>query len=184
MKCIIKLFTFLIGSLLLFTYISCENNFNKPVNYTIMFNSNGGSIVSNQTIESGKTAKRPLNPTKESTDSIIYIFDDWYCDNLLTTVFDFSTPITKDMTLYARWIEKELTYKVTYNSNGGSSISEQIIKTGKLATKPLDPIKNSTTTYSFTFSGWYSDEALTNLFDFSTPITKDIIASLIKRDFL
>lgn len=174
MKSVSKLISFLIGIVLLFIYISCNNNFREPTYYNIIFNSNGGSIVSNQTIESGKTAKRPLNPTKDSTDSIIYTFDDWYSDNLLTTVFDFSTPITSNKTLYAKWIETKITYTVTFNSDGGSNIPEQIIEKGKLATKPFDPTKEQTTTERFTFSGWYSDKTLTDLFDFSTPITKDI----------
>lgn len=174
MKCIIKLFTFLIGFLLLFTYISCENNLYKPIYYNVMFNSNGGSIVSNQTIESGKNAEKPLNPTKESTGSIIYIFDNWYSDNLLTTVFDFSTPVTKDMTLYAKWIEKVITYTVTFNSNGGDIIQEQIIEKGNTVTEPTHPSKKSTSTEQYTFLGWYSDEALTSIFDFSDEINSDI----------
>ena len=34
-----------------------------------------------------------------------------------------------------------ITYKVTFNSNGGTAIKEQIVNAGEKATKPNDPTK-------------------------------------------
>jgi uncharacterized repeat protein (TIGR02543 family) len=67
-------------------------------NYTVTFNVNGGSNVATQTINSGGTAVRPANPTRSG-----YAFDDWYSDSGLTTVYDFSTPVSRNITLYAKW---------------------------------------------------------------------------------
>lgn len=63
--------------------------------FVVTFNSAGGSSVTNQTIESGQTATRPTNPTRDG-----YTFDGWFVGN---TEFNFSTAITGNITLTARW---------------------------------------------------------------------------------
>ncbi len=75
-------------------------------------------------------------------------------------------------------------FKVTYVSNGGSSITAANVQGGQAATKPTNPVKSD---YSFegadtsspietkyVFIGWYTDTALTSRFDFSTKINEDI----------
>ena len=54
-------------------------------------------------------------------------------------------------------------YTVTFNTNGGTAVSPQIIKTGEHAQKPEDPTKDG-----YTFAGWYKDAGLTTPFDFAT----------------
>lgn len=63
--------------------------------YTIKFNSDGGSAIENIKVEEGKTITEPNIPTKEG-----YTFNGWYLNNVK---FDFNTPITKDLTLTAKW---------------------------------------------------------------------------------
>jgi uncharacterized repeat protein (TIGR02543 family) len=68
--------------------------------FTVNFEINGGSAVSGQSIESGSTATQPVNPTRGG-----YIFCGWYTDNkTFSTSYDFSAPVTTDITLYAKWI--------------------------------------------------------------------------------
>lgn len=69
--------------------------------YTVVFNSNGGSNVSSQTVESGETATEPTDPTKDGFE-----FAGWYSDSELQNEFDFTTPIEADITLYAGWVEQ------------------------------------------------------------------------------
>lgn len=69
----------------------------KP-SYTVTFNSNGGTDVPSQVVEEGQTATEPTAPTK-GTDP----FEGWYSDAELTQAFVFTTPITADITLYAKW---------------------------------------------------------------------------------
>ena len=57
-------------------------------------------------------------------------------------------------------------YKVTFNTDGGSSISVQEVTSGDTVTKPKNPTKSG-----YTFKEWKKDGAT---FDFSTPITEDI----------
>lgn len=66
--------------------------------FTVTFDSDGGSAVASQAVTAGGTATQPEAPTK--TD---YTFGGWYSDAELTTAYDFSTPVTADITLYAKW---------------------------------------------------------------------------------
>ena len=63
--------------------------------YTIFFNTNGGSTINSLTIKKNEKISQPTTPTKEG-----YIFDGWYYND---KKFDFNTKVTKDITLEARW---------------------------------------------------------------------------------
>lgn len=67
--------------------------------YTVRFDSMGGSSVSSQEINYNEVATRPADPTKAD-----YTFDNWYIDMGYSSIFNFSTKITGDITLYAKWL--------------------------------------------------------------------------------
>ena len=70
--------------------------------YTVTFNTDGGSTVASQTVESGQKATRPTaDPTLEGS-----WFLGWYSDEGLANEFDFNTPITTATTVYAKWSYK------------------------------------------------------------------------------
>jgi uncharacterized repeat protein (TIGR02543 family) len=86
------------------------------VNYTVDFESNGGSGVSSQTVPDGNTATEPTVPTRTG-----YTFGGWFADSGLTPpAFSFSTPITVNRMLYAMWTINS--YTLTYNAGSGGSI--------------------------------------------------------------
>ena len=58
---------------------------------------------------------------------------------------------------------------VTFHSNGGSSVRKQEIDKGTTATKPTNPTKAG-----YDFVNWYTEAALTNVFDFTTPVNQNI----------
>ena len=58
---------------------------------------------------------------------------------------------------------------ITFNSNGGSSVTTQTIEEGNKVTKPSDPTKSG-----FTFGGWYKDSECTKAYDFDSEVTADI----------
>lgn len=68
--------------------------------YIVKFDSNGGTPVESIKVKENKTIKKPTDPTKEG-----YTFAGWYYNDKL---FDFSTKITKDMTLEAYWSEDSI----------------------------------------------------------------------------
>ncbi len=69
--------------------------------YTVSFNSNGGSSVNPQTVFEGALAELPIAPTKPADSEYVYTFYRWCTDVDCTIPFDFDTPITEDITLYA-----------------------------------------------------------------------------------
>ena len=131
--------------------------------YTVTFISSGGSAVASQTVSYNNSATLPTMPTKTG-----YTFTGWYSDAVLTTVFSFTTAITANTTLYAKWTINS--YTVTFNSNGGSAFAAQSIVYGGIATQPTAP-----TLTGNTFAGWYTDVVLTTVFSFATPITANTI---------
>ena len=85
-----------------------------PVVYTITFNSNDGTPVAPQNVNAGEKLAEPTPaPTK-----VGFTFDGWYEDSTFSKKFDFNTPITDSMTLYAKWTENK--YTLTFDANGGS----------------------------------------------------------------
>ena len=83
----------------------------KSAVYTVTFDSKGGSEVPEQFVEYGGKATEPDEPTRSG-----FNFDTWYSDSACTQIFDFNTPITGDITLYAKWAQK---VKYTVVSGGG-----------------------------------------------------------------
>jgi len=128
--------------------------------FTVTFNTNGGSAVQAQTVDYNDTADKPADPTKSS-----YLFDAWYSDAGLTEEFDFETPITASITLYAGWDDAVI---ITFVSNGGTEVDAQTILVGAKATEPADP-----TLAGNVFDGWYYDD---NTFTEAVDFAKDVFA--------
>ncbi len=63
--------------------------------YTVTFNSNGGSNVSNLIVTKGNKVTKPSDPTKNG-----YKFNGWYYNDL---AYDFDKAITANVTLLAKW---------------------------------------------------------------------------------
>lgn len=80
--------------------------------WTVAFNSNGGSACDTKFVATadGKLVK-PVDPTRDG-----YTFGGWYTDEACTQAYDFSTPVTADLTLYAKWTKNA----VNPGGNGGS----------------------------------------------------------------
>lgn len=154
--------------------------YTRTDSFHINFSTNGGTSVTSLAVAPNGVATKPTDPVKDG-----YVFDGWYTDAELTTPFDFSQPITKDVELFAKW-KKETTsggsdtdngsgiptsdkFKVTFNTNDGSKIPTQEIEAGELLIQPTDPTRTG-----YAFKGWFTDEKLTTAFDFTKPITADI----------
>jgi uncharacterized repeat protein (TIGR02543 family) len=68
------------------------------VNYTVTFNSNGGSAVKSATVKANAKVVKPADPVKSG-----YKFTGWYLDSACTEPWDFSNIVNKNITLYAGW---------------------------------------------------------------------------------
>ncbi|MFB7157805.1 InlB B-repeat-containing protein [Lysinibacillus sp. NPDC056232] len=78
--------------------------------YTVTFDSNGGSEVSSQTVPYKALVKAPSNPKKEG-----YLFIGWYKNEKFTKAWDFAKDVvTEDLTLYARWMKDSKRCDITF----------------------------------------------------------------------
>lgn len=130
------------------------------ISHTVSFDSVGGSTVPSQTVNDGDYANQPADPTKANSR-----FDFWADSNTPTVPFNFSTPITSDITLVAVWTP---TFTVSFNTDGGSAVASQTVASGETATRPANPTKTGEQ-----FVDWYEESTFTNVFNFNTPITAD-----------
>lgn len=99
---------------------------------TVTFVSNGGSEVSAQNLTYGALVTRPADPTYSG-----YTFAGWYTDEALTDAYDFNTPVTANLTLYAKW---------TQNSGGGSTGGGGGSSSGSTTETVTNPDGSTTTT--------------------------------------
>ncbi|MFA5670681.1 MAG: InlB B-repeat-containing protein [Balneolaceae bacterium] len=127
--------------------------------FTVTFNTDGGSAISAVEVTEGGKVTKPTNPTKAG-----HVFVNWYSNSAKTTVYNFDTPVTAALTLYAKWEVSE--YDVTFDTDGGSEIEAVGVNHGEKVTQPDNPTKDG-----HNFVGWFSDEELTEEFDFDTEIT-------------
>ena len=140
--------------------LTLEGKYEKTLDYTVKFNSNGGNSIAKQVVKAAGKVTEPTNVKKEG-----YILDGWYLNN---KKYDFNTEVNKNFTLVAKWIEDPniKRYEVKFNSDGGSAISSQKIIENKTVTAPANPSKSG-----YNFEGWYLDNVK---YDFNSKVTKDI----------
>jgi len=124
--------------------------------YTITFDSKGGSAVDPITQEYATSVASPADPTKYGHD-----FSGWYVDNEFTQPFVFETMPAQNITLFAKWSLNRV--GVIFDSNGGSDVETIVNDFGTAISKPADPEKSG-----YTFVNWFSDEALSVPYEFLT----------------
>lgn len=132
--------------------------------YTVSFNTHTDIKLSSQYVKENECACEPLAPEKDG-----YTFDGWYTDETYETVYDFSSPVTADITLHAKWTEAEIYYTVTFVTNCESKLPSQYVRSNGCAVLPLAP-ENA----GFALEGWYTDKDLTVKYNFSEPLKSDV----------
>lgn len=125
----------------------------------------GDAFVRDCTASQDKSSAMYLNPSNPADRAVIEggtfrgnIYTSPYCTGMVAVTggtFDPGQP--NGITLHT----------VTFNSNGGSDVPEQI-RANAAATKP-DSRKAG-----YTLVGWYTDEACTAAYDFTKPVTDNI----------
>jgi uncharacterized protein (TIGR02145 family)/uncharacterized repeat protein (TIGR02543 family) len=121
--------------------------------YTIKFNSNSGNTIDSQNITYNTTATPPSPPSNSG-----FVFAGWYSDQALTTLFNFTTPITSAMTLYAKWTA---VYTVIYlpNLNTSGTVPVDTNKYTNGATVTVLDNTGSLTKTGYSFSGWNTNSS-------------------------
>ncbi len=125
--------------------------------FAISFNSQGGSAVSSVSAPQGSTITRPANPARTG-----YSFVGWYRETGCVTVWDFSSDVvTATATLYAKWSINS--YRVTFDSQGGTSVGPIDAQYDTTISPPVPPTRNG-----YGFVGWYRESACATAWNFGT----------------
>lgn len=133
-------------------------------------------------LSAGGKVTAPSSPVREG-----YLFLGWFTDEACTTEFDFTSAVTANVTLYAGWMEESadvVSVTFDYNYAGAPAAATTYVENGATVaergvTDRENTIASDDGKYSYTFSetafaGWYTDEACTVEYDFSTPVTENI----------
>ncbi len=138
--------------------------------HNVVFNARNGTVDKYVPVIDGQTVSKPADPTYYG-----YTFVDWYGDADLSTTWDFSTAITNQQILYAKWEKKE--FNVTFHLDGGTS---DIINDGHtFKVQEGKSFENPATTSpkksGYIFSGWYCYTPEKKSWNFSTDtVTGDL----------
>ncbi|MBU1094110.1 MAG: BMP family ABC transporter substrate-binding protein [Firmicutes bacterium] len=118
--------------------------------YTISFESNGGSEVASIISDGTTSFTAPQNPIKEG-----YLFDGWYSDAAFESIYNFKSIPSENLVLYAKW--DLVTYDIYYVLEGGNnSLSNPYHYTMTTSTIILENANKE----GYTFLGWFDNDNL------------------------
>jgi len=164
---------------IVFAVIGCDSEVPEEKTFTVSFDTNGGTpatIAAVKVKENGTLGNKfPTAPTNSNAN---LAFDGWYDedDTEYENEFFSNTPITKDITLKAKWRNNSTTeWLVSFDTNGAdsASISDVLVTKGQSLDSqfPAAPTKARNR-----FDGWYAsdDDTYQTPYDATTAITKNI----------
>ena len=117
----------------------------EPVNYTVSFNTLEGSTIDSIIIESGELLASPNDPILEG-----HTFSGWYTDEDCLNAYDFSNPVSTNLTLYAKWTINQ--YQVSFINYDETVIYSESFNYG--ADISTIPVPQDVIREGYLFMGW------------------------------
>ncbi len=131
--------------------------------YKVKFTTNTSKKLNDVEVWEGSLIEEP-NITRDG-----YNLLGWYLDDAL---YDFSTPVTSDLTLKAKWAEKG---KLTVTFNVDDKVYKtQSVKENKKVSKPTNPTKKDNVFVEWQLNG--------KTYNFNDPVTSDITLEAVFRE--
>jgi len=121
--------------------ISC----NQKEVHTVRFALNSESILQTQEVDFGTNVIEPTTPMKDD-----YVFVGWYSDSSFNFPYNFSNPVTGDLTLYAKW--ESTIFNVTFLDWDEETLGNATFSSGTSFDSvifDIEPVRNG-----YNFSGW------------------------------
>lgn len=134
--------------------------------YIVTFIPGDGGPSTMLEVDRNALIDRPQDPVWDG-----HTFLGWFRAPDQTSPWDFDNDrVTSDLTLYGQWAVIPL-FTVTFDSQGGNEIPQQIVPEGGLVQDPGDPERNN-----YLFNSWNTmPDGSGTRWDFnSTPVTEDI----------
>ncbi|MGM9970300.1 MAG: InlB B-repeat-containing protein, partial [Anaeroplasma sp.] len=110
-------------------------------------------------VESNTCVSKPEDPEK-----IGYTFEGWYADVDFLVLYDFTSPVTEELSLYAKFEISKYTIEFVNTTIGSIKVEYN-----EKVTQPEDPKKTG-----YTFKGWYIDAEFTTEYNFNTAVVNDL----------
>lgn len=158
-----------------FTYNGMSYTFIKNVEYTVTFEMNGGSAQADAKVLNGKKLEKPADPVK-TVDGKEFAFIGWYKDSSFKEKYSFDQPVTKDITLYAYFVELLGTeeYTVTFSGYTGAEFPGKT--TGrKLFNLPQPGEKDGAKFLGWWYSAYNDETKLTAKYNEGDAIYENIV---------
>ncbi len=132
----------------------------EPTKFDALFISENETFTTDKVIDGRKLMEPAENPSREG-----YFFDYWKGEN--GERYDFETPVTENITLYAEWIKA---WEVSFDVGDGTAVETLSVREGESISAPQTKQ-----------SGYYVSDWLigTESYDFETPITQNITLSAV-----
>ena len=135
--------------------------------YRVTFSAGGGKTIPAAAVEPGGTVSKPTDPQKAG-----YRFTGWYTTPRKTGAYDFSSPVTAAVRLYAGW---EKLPQASFSTLGGRT------EDGRSSIKPIAVNFGETieslpvvSKPGFKFEGWHTDRKGDVKFDPSQPLNAPV----------
>lgn len=129
---------------------------------TVTFDYQDGGRVETVAVAKGSTVTKPETPVHSELGKR---FDKWTVGTAGGEEWDFSAPVTENMTLVANWLDVAV-HTVTFDSNGGSAIDPIQVTDGLAFVRPENPTKEGAV-----FAGWKLNG---EPYKFGSPVTASI----------
>ena len=136
------------------------------ITHTVTFEDNiDGQTIDTKSVNHNSTVSAPAYTGSSLASSMNLIMVGYSENGSVNNLFDFSTPITSNITLYATYNDA-----VTVTFYDGTIIDEQTIAKNTCATDPNYSGDGS----GRTFLGWSETGSADDLFNLSTPVSTDL----------
>lgn len=158
-----------------FTYGNHTYTFLRNVDYTVKFEMNGGVAQADAKVLNGKKLEKPADPVK-TVDGKEFAFIGWYKDSSFKEKYSFDQPVTKDITLYAYFVELLGTeeYTVTFSGYTGAEFPGKT--TGrKLFNLPQPGEKDGAKFLGWWYSAYNEETKLTAKYNEGDAIYENIV---------
>ena len=117
--------------------------------YTVTFETNGGSKITDKTIIYGQPVTEPTTPTKAG-----FAFNGWYTSSNFSSLYTFGNTISDNITLYAKW-----------QNTAGIAVSVSPNSTVSISKTETDDTITLTATSGHSSYNWKIDDSAASSFD-------------------
>lgn len=168
-----QLVSIILIAILALSLFACKPDEPTPpveIKYNVVFDVNAGEdVVTNEpsvirVVEGQKAVEPSPDPGRAGYD-----FKGWYRNSEGSgSEYDFNTPITGNLTLYAKWDITIIYHDVTVDYMGAGTNNTFEIAEGNLLSQPAEPTRTG-----YRFAGWYIDQSFSSQYNFTNQVTTD-----------